>query len=80
MPTTATRKPRSKPRSKKAKVINELTINTLEPEERQQMIAEAAYYIAEQRGFVPGQHEQDWLEAERQVDETLSRHLTEDAT
>jgi len=31
---------------------------------QQQMIAEAAYYIAEQRGFVPGNEVADWLQAE----------------
>jgi hypothetical protein len=36
--------------------------------ERQRMIAEAAYYIAEKRGFSPGNHDQDWAEAERQID------------
>jgi Protein of unknown function (DUF2934) len=31
------------------------------------MIEEAAYYIAEKRGFHPGYEMQDWLEAEKQV-------------
>lgn len=30
------------------------------------MIAERAYYKAEQRGFVPGYEVADWLEAERE--------------
>jgi hypothetical protein len=38
---------------------------------RQQMIAETAYYIAERRGLSGGDPEQDWLEAERQVDRRL---------
>lgn len=41
--------------------------------ERQRMIAEAAYYIAEKRGFVHGNHDADWAEAERQIDEILSK-------
>ena len=34
---------------------------------RQQAIAEAAYYKAEQRGFAPGGETQDWLDAEREL-------------
>jgi hypothetical protein len=30
-------------------------------------IAEAAYYLAEQRGFVPGHELEDWLAAEREI-------------
>ncbi len=30
----------------------------------QDMIAESAYYLAEQRGFAPGYEVQDWVEAE----------------
>ena len=37
-------------------------------EERQLMIGEAAYFIAEQRGFTPGSELNDWLYAESQVD------------
>ena len=32
-----------------------------------QMIAEAAYYKAEKRGFYPGQDLQDWLDAKREI-------------
>ena len=35
--------------------------------ERQAMIAEAAYYIAERRGFEPGHDLEDWLCAEREM-------------
>jgi hypothetical protein len=35
--------------------------------ERGRMIAEAAYYRAEKRGFAPGGELQDWLDAEAQV-------------
>lgn len=30
-------------------------------------IAEAAYYLAEERGFVPGHELDDWLAAEREI-------------
>jgi hypothetical protein len=33
--------------------------------ERHEMIATAAYYLAERRGFAPGQAEVDWLAAMR---------------
>lgn len=35
--------------------------------ERQSLIAVAAYYRAERRGFAPGREVEDWLEAEREV-------------
>ena len=36
------------------------------------MIAEAAYYHAEQRGFVPGEEMQDWLLAEAEIEQLLA--------
>ncbi len=39
----------------------------IKPEQRQTMIAEAAYYLAMQRNFEPGHDVEDWLLAERQV-------------
>jgi hypothetical protein len=38
------------------------------PEERMRMIAEAAYLIAEQRGFQGDMALNDWLQAEAEVD------------
>lgn len=35
---------------------------------RERMIAEAAYFRAEQRGFVPGNEISDWLQAEADVE------------
>ncbi|MEK7842834.1 MAG: DUF2934 domain-containing protein [Pseudomonadota bacterium] len=37
-------------------------------EDRQEMIAIAAYYRAERRGFNGGDAMQDWLEAEAEID------------
>ncbi|MBN2886342.1 MAG: DUF2934 domain-containing protein [Chromatiaceae bacterium] len=42
------------------------------PEERHAMIAVAAYYLAEARGFAPGCEEEDWLRAERAIEELLA--------
>lgn len=39
----------------------------ISPDERHRMIALAAYYRAEQRGFMNGDPLQDWLEAEAEV-------------
>ena len=44
------------------------SINT---EHRQRLIAEAAYLIAEQRGFQGGDPAEDWASAEKQVDYRL---------
>ncbi len=40
--------------------------------ERRQMIADAAYRRAQQRGFTPGNEVEDWLAAEAEVDFALS--------
>lgn len=42
------------------------------PEMRHRMIAEAAWYRAEARGFEGGDPDQDWLEAEREIDRRLA--------
>ena len=40
-------------------------------EDRYRMIAEAAYFRAERRGFEPGWEVSDWLAAEIEVDDIL---------
>lgn len=42
-------------------------------EDRYEMIAEAAYYKAEQRGFEIGEDELDWLEAEQELFHLMGR-------
>ena len=39
--------------------------------DRHEMIATAAYYLAERRGFNSGDEIQDWLEAEGQIDGSI---------
>lgn len=54
---------------------NSLLASSLVPvsaEARQAMIAQAAYYIAEQRGFGEGHAVEDWLLAEKHIDATLA--------
>ncbi len=41
---------------------------TLSYQERYHKIAEAAYLIAEQKGFRPGNEMDDWLIAEKEID------------
>jgi hypothetical protein len=41
------------------------------PEARNRMVAEAAYYIAEHRGFAKGSPLEDWLAAEAQINTML---------
>ncbi len=46
---------------------------TVSAETRSRMIAEAAYYIAEKRGFIHGHHDADWAQAEKQIDALLAK-------
>jgi hypothetical protein len=50
--------------------------------ELEAMVAEAAYYKAEQRGFAPGFEMDDWLEAERELASVLvpERHAKRKTT
>lgn len=45
---------------------------SISSETRQYMIAEAAYFLAERRGFEPGYATQDWLAAEELIRRQLS--------
>lgn len=45
----------------------------LSSEEIRRQIAEAAYYRAANRGFEPGGDIEDWLQAEAQIAQSLSR-------
>ena len=42
-----------------------------DPERRADLIAEAAFFRAEKRGFSPGHEMDDWLAAESEVDALL---------
>jgi hypothetical protein len=44
--------------------------------ERLALIEQTAYFIAEKRGFAGGDPEQDWLLAEKQVDQMLKEKRT----
>jgi hypothetical protein len=45
-------------------------------ESREARIAEAAYWRAERRGFGAGQELDDWLAAEKEVDEDIAAKRT----
>ena len=45
---------------------------TISYEDRYQKIAEAAYLMAEEQGFAPGQELRNWLEAEKQIDDWIA--------
>jgi hypothetical protein len=45
----------------------------LSAERRHHMIEVAAYFLSESRGFVPGREMDDWLSAERAIDQQSLR-------
>lgn len=45
---------------------------TISPEQRTNYVQMAAYYIAERRGFAPGNPDEDWLAAEAEVDRLIA--------
>lgn len=59
---------------------NTTTMKTAQPQQQTtrkpspEMIAEAAYYKAEKRGFTPGMELHDWLEAEKEIQERGTTH------
>lgn len=67
-PSTAKRRARGEPKARAATPVRRATAS---PDERRAMIAQAAYYRAERRGFAPGGELQDWLEAEAEIDRSL---------
>lgn len=67
--TTTTKKRAAKPRVRKpATVVSKAATGA----DVAKMIAEAAYYKAQARGFAPGHDESDWLSAERDILESLN--------
>jgi len=71
-PTTSA--PRKRAPRKVPAVISDAGPNFssfVEPERRAALIAEAAFFRAEKRGFSPGHEVEDWLAAESEVDAKL---------
>ena len=62
----AARQPAPQPRPRRPLAAPPVT-----PEQRELMIAEAAYYLAERRGFDPGSELEDWLAAESEIERLI---------
>ena len=54
---------------------NVTNLKTVSSDQRRAMIAEAAYFRAEQRGFEGGDPISDWLLSEQEVDQILSQDI-----
>ena len=67
----AKRRDRPKAQAPEQGIVAAHLRETLDPERRRAMVAEAAYFYAERRGFEPGHEMEDWLAAEGQIDATL---------
>ena len=66
------RAPARTPAKTPPKTVNPQTFSgnaraDVSPEELRQLISEAAYYRAKQRGFAPGYELEDWIQAEAEV-------------
>lgn len=68
---TAATKPAAAPAIARATVRPKPARAAINGEDRYRMIAEAAYFRAEQRGFAPGHELADWLAAEIDVEALL---------
>jgi hypothetical protein len=65
----AARKERAAPASRTPKAVSSPKPTS---EEVRQLISEAAYYRAKQRGFAPGRELDDWVQAEAEVLQRLN--------
>lgn len=65
--TEASDAPKKNTQIKTAKVSKTI----ISSEERHQMISEAAYYLAEKRGFQGGSPESDWFQASAEIDNMI---------
>ncbi len=63
--SAGTEKPADRPRKLRA--------STTKAEDRHRMIAEAAYFKAERRDFRGGSPDQDWFEAEAEIQAMLTK-------
>jgi hypothetical protein len=65
--TKAEPKLAAKPAAPAKKAPAKTKASVVDAEAHYRMVAEAAYYIAEKRGFAPGNHSADWAQAEAQI-------------
>ena len=79
-PETATarkRAPRKQPAAPVAAKVQYPAF--VDPQQRSALIAKAAYFRSQERGFAPGHELEDWLAAEAEVDAELLRRTDEPA-
>lgn len=69
--TTANAKVATRKRSAESQTASAKMV----PEQRRDLIAQAAYFIAERRGFAPGNEIEDWLQAEAEIDACMKAAL-----
>jgi hypothetical protein len=67
----ARKSPARRPTAKKAAARKATAKNPVPESQRRHMIAEAAYYLAEKRGFSDGDPVSDWIAAETEIDTRL---------
>ena len=70
-PAAAAKAPARRARRAKPKANSAATAVSVSEDVRRAMIAEAAYFHAQRRGFAPGDEVQDWLKAEAEIDALL---------
>ncbi|MDD5296950.1 MAG: DUF2934 domain-containing protein [Rhodocyclaceae bacterium] len=66
----AAAKPAAPKRARKPKIEADMVpaqASVMHHEERHRHVSEAAYYLAERRGFAPGFEHEDWVRAEAEV-------------
>jgi hypothetical protein len=76
-PTKVAATPKAKPVAAKKPAVKAATSKkpaaaTVSPAQRSNYVEIAAYYIAERRGFTPGDPLADWAEAEAEIDRLLA--------
>jgi hypothetical protein len=74
-PTTATARKRAPRKTLATPKRKPGATRFVDPEQRAALIAEAAFFRAEKRGFAPGHEVEDWLAAEAEVDTKLMAAL-----
>jgi hypothetical protein len=70
---TSKAKKKGTEKDKKSKKAKRAESPKVTREQRLEMIATAAYYIAERHGFTPGESQADWRAAEKEVDAMLKQ-------
>lgn len=77
MPTRKPTRPKPAPKGVARPQVRKSSTEKPSPqvssEDLQRLVAEAAYYRAQKRGFEPGYELQDWVEAEAEVKRLIGR-------